>query len=368
MTCDRQLPQTTGPSRALSSGATLVVALVLLLAEAMPACGHPINVAYANIEIGSEGVLVALSLNLFELDLLLGLDRNADAHVDQRELELAQDRVAAYLSKRVAVTANGQSVAPRSEALRVVRGADGKDLLEATLQFAAKPSSSYSIRCEPLTDLGPDHRTLAKIRYRGRTEQFIFQKDVTYQSAPRSFAEVFAQFLELGVVHIFTGYDHILFLLGLLLAATTLLEAVKIVTAFTIAHSVTLALAALGLMSPPSRIVEAGIALSIVYVAAENLFLRKPGRRWVVSFFFGLVHGFGFATVLREMDLERTNLVSSLFSFNLGVELGQLAIVVVLLPVLALLRRVRAFPLVAKAASAGILAQGLWWLYERALV
>jgi len=360
--------QIIAPTRHLVVRAALAATCALLLALAKLAFAHPINVAYANIEIGSDGVSIALSLNLFELDLLLGLDRDADARVDQRELDLAQDRVAEYLSKRVSVTADGKLAPLSHEALRVTRGVDGKDLIEATLQFAGKASSSYVIRCEPLTDLGSDHRTLAKIQYRGRTEQFIFQKDVTYQNAPRTFAEDFGQFLELGVVHIFTGYDHILFLLGLLLAATTLLEAIKIVTAFTIAHSVTLALAALGIMAPPPRIVEAGIALSIVYVAAENLFLRKHTRRWVVSFFFGLVHGFSFANVLREMDLARASLVASLFSFNLGVELGQLAIVVIMLPVLALLRRVHSFPIVVKVASAGILAQGLWWLYERVLV
>ena len=340
----------------------------MLIALAKPAFSHPINVAFADIAVGAEGVTVALSLNLFELDLLLGLDRNADARIDQAELQQSENRVVEYLSKRVVVTANGSTLPVTAESLRVRRGSDGKDLLSATLRFAAERPATYTIRCEPLTDLGADHRTLAKISYHGRTEEFIFQKDVTYQSVPQTFGAAFVQFLGLGVVHIFTGYDHILFLLGLLLAATTLLDAVKIVTAFTLAHSATLALAALGIVTPPARIVEAGIALSIVYIAVENLVLRNHGGRWIVSFCFGLVHGFGFANVLREMDLERSSLISSLFSFNIGVELGQLAIVALMLPALAALRRIRAFPLLMRLASAAILLQGLWWLYERALI
>lgn len=339
----------------------------MLFAVATPAFSHPINVAYANIVIGGEGVTVTLSLNLFELDLVLGLDRDADARVDQGELHLAENRVVEYLSKRVIVAADDKTLPMTAEALRVTPGSDGKDLLEATLRFAAERPATYTIRCEPLTDLGSDHRTLAKISYHGQTEQFIFQKGVTYQSVPQTFTEVFAQFLKLGVIHIFTGYDHVLFLLGLLLTATTLLDAVKIVTAFTVAHSVTLALAVLGIATPPARIVEAGIALSIVYIAVENLVSQNHRWRWVVSLCFGLVHGFGFANVLREMDLERSSLVSSLFSFNIGVELGQLAIVVLMLPALTVLRRARAFPVMMKVASAVILVQGLWWFYKRAL-
>ena len=340
---------------------------MFLLLAAGPASSHPLNVAYADIAVDAEGVTVALSLNLFELDLLLGLDRDANAHVEQDELLQSETRVVEYLSRHVTVAADDKAVPMKAESLRVTRGADGKDLLEARLRFPAAGAANFTIRCEPLTEAGSDHRTLAKISYRGRSEQFIFQKGAVYRSAPQTLGEVFVQFAALGVVHIFTGYDHVLFLLGLLLAATTLLDAIKIVTAFTIAHSVTLALAALGIVTPPARAVEAGIAFSIVYVAVENLAWRKHDWRWVVSFFFGLVHGFGFANVLREMDLERGSLVVSLFSFNIGVELGQLAIVVLLLPALALLRRARAFPAMVNVASVFILAQGLWWFYQRAL-
>jgi hydrogenase/urease accessory protein HupE len=253
------------------------------------------------------------------------------------------------------------------EALRVTAGADGKDLLVASLHFPARHTGRLTIRCEPLTELGPDHRTLAKISIDRHVEQFVFEKGAIYHARQRSIVEALGQFVQLGVVHIFTGYDHLLFLLGLLLATSSLLDAVKVVTAFTVAHSVTLTLAVLGVVTPPNRVVEAGIALSIVYVAIENLAFGKRGRRWLVSLSFGLVHGFGFANVLQEMDLARSSLVSSLLSFNVGVELGQVAVVLLLLPLLAWLRRDRHFPAVLFVASGLILMQGLWWFYERAL-
>src|SRR5208283_4694524 len=147
------------------------------------------------------------------------------------------------------------------------------------------------------------------------------------------------RFLRLGIEHIFTGYDHIAFLLALLLLGGRFVDLVKIVTSFTIAHSVTLALAALGLLNPPSRWVEALIAVSIIAVAAENLWVLRgaPGasarvavalrHRWRITFAFGLVHGFGFASALQELRLPRSALVAGLVSFNLGVEVGQVTIV-----------------------------------------
>jgi hypothetical protein len=140
---------------------------------------------------------------------------------------------------------------------------------------------------------------------------------------------------------------------------------IKIVTAFTVAHSITLALATLNLVSIPGRIVESGIALSIMYIAAENLFFKKFDRRWIVTFFFGLVHGFGFASALSEIHLSRNLLATALFSFNLGVEVGQVAIVALLLPVLWYLARQSYNALVIRCCSGVIFLLGSYWLWER---
>ena len=186
------------------------------------------------------------------------------------------------------------------------------------------------------------------------------------------------RFLRLGVDHIFTGYDHLAFLLALLLLGGRFLDLVKIVTSFTIAHSLTLALAALGVVHPPARWVEALIAASIVAVAAENLWALRagPGRsehvasairhRWRLTFLFGLVHGFGFASALQELGLPRAALVAALVSFNLGVEVGQLTVVALAFPVLSWLRSLRHFlPRGPRLLSAAIAAFGLVLLVLR---
>ena len=172
-------------------------------------------------------------------------------------------------------------------------------------------------------------------------------------------------FLALGIEHIFTGYDHLLFLVGLLLLGGRFWSLVKIVTAFTVAHSVTLILAALGVIHVSSRIVEPAIALSIAYVGAENLFLKSTDRRWMIAFAFGLIHGFGFASILREMGLPKEGLVLSLLSFNVGVEIGQMAVVAVVLPIVLLVRRQSWQRWAVNAASLAIAGMGLYWFVAR---
>jgi HupE / UreJ protein len=186
------------------------------------------------------------------------------------------------------------------------------------------------------------------------------------------------RFLRLGVEHIFTGYDHIAFLLALLLLGGRFFDLVKIVTSFTIAHSVTLALAALGILNPPSRIVEALIAASIIAVAGENLWVLRGAKggservasalrhRWRITFAFGLVHGFGFASALKELNLPRSALVAGLVSFNLGVEVGQVTIVALAFPLLAWLGSLRGFqPMGPRLLSGAIAVFGLVLLVLR---
>jgi len=195
-----------------------------------------------------------------------------------------------------------------------------------------------------------------------------------------------AQFLTYGregVWHIWTGFDHVLFLLSLLLPAVrvrrdgagqpaasfraSFTDVAKIVTAFTVAHSITLSLAALGVVSPPSRWVESAIALSVVLVALNNLFPVVAGGRWVAAFAFGLIHGFGFAGALADLGLPPGSLALSLAGFNLGVESGQLALVAVFLPFAFALRDTAVYRRVALAGGSAVIAViALGWLVERA--
>jgi len=187
---------------------------------------------------------------------------------------------------------------------------------------------------------------------------------------PREGASPFWRFLELGVEHIWTGYDHLLFLFALLVVCRTFRSIAAIITCFTLAHSLTLALATFDLVTLPSRWVEAAIAASIVFVGLENLWQRgvEPRSRWALTFCFGLVHGFGFASVLRDLGVGAgtSGILLPLFTFNLGVELGQIAIAAVVLPVVWRLRRSETFVRFGvPAISTLVTAAGLYWLLER---
>ncbi|PYM57157.1 MAG: hypothetical protein DMD77_13100, partial [Candidatus Rokuibacteriota bacterium] len=163
-----------------------------------------------------------------------------------------------------------------------------------------------------------------------------------------------------------TGYDHLLFLVALLLRGGRLVSVLKIITAFTVAHSVTLALAVFGLVTIPDRVVEPVIAASIVWVALENLLLRSaPSQRWLVSFLFGLVHGFGFASAIDTLALPRARLALALLGFNLGVEAGQAIVVVFLLPLLLWMRRSMWEPWMMRVASLAVALVGTAWLVQR---
>jgi HupE/UreJ protein len=233
------------------------------------------------------------------------------------------------------------------------------------------PPKELTIRDDLFDVLGNDYHTIANIQWSGGSQQFVFLPDarearvIVSDGAGRGAGG----FLVLGIEHILTGYDHLLFLLALILRGGNVLSLLKIITAFTVAHSVTLALAALNIVMLPERLVEATIALSIAYVAAENLFMRKAvSHRWAVSFVFGLVHGFGFSNVLRDLGLPQEGLIWSLLSFNLGVEAGQGIAVLVAVPILFWLRRFKWEPRAVIATSVVVLAVGLALFVERALL
>jgi hydrogenase/urease accessory protein HupE len=181
------------------------------------------------------------------------------------------------------------------------------------------------------------------------------------------------RYLVAGIEHIFLGYDHIAFLVAIVLWARRLLPVIKIVTAFTIAHSITLSLAALQIVVIPSGIVEPAIAASIVFVAVENFFSRNVDGRWRITFVFGLIHGFGFAGALREFGLPPNAVVPALAAFNIGVEIGQVAIVSIVVPLLIVLDRLFAIdrskvaraPSLVYALSALIAVLGGYWLLTR---
>jgi hydrogenase/urease accessory protein HupE len=180
--------------------------------------------------------------------------------------------------------------------------------------------------------------------------------------------QIMRKFGEAGVEHIVTGYDHICFLLALILWAHRVLPVVKIVTAFTVSHSITLSLAALDIFELPTNLTESLIAASIIFVALENFYSRNVDGRWIVTFLFGFIHGFGFASGLKELNVQQTTIVPALASFNIGVELGQIGVVLIVLPILLYIDRHtkgKRHAMLVYAGSTIIALFGLYWLLER---
>jgi hypothetical protein len=248
------------------------------------------------------------------------------------------------------------------------------------------PAAQLAVAYTLFADLDPQHRGLLNLRALGLARSAVLDPQAGAQRFDLSQANRWSQFADYGregVWHIWIGFDHILFLLSLLLPAVMLWRAsrwhavddfraafwdvFRIVTSFTVAHSITLTLAALHVVALPSRLVESAIAASVVVAALNNLKPLVQGRRWIVAFGFGLVHGFGFASVLSELGLPSDALVLALVGFNLGVELGQLAIVVLFLPLAYSLRRSAFYRRAVMAGgSAAIALIATVWLVERA--
>jgi hydrogenase/urease accessory protein HupE len=284
----------------------------------------------------------------------------------------ARDQIVELVRQKISIAADGQScVAGQGQ---VLPPDVDTDKVTVVVDFAcARPIRDLRVRDDTFDVFGADHHTLAKVDAGGEIHQFALEpahRDarVTVAASGAS-GEGGTSFFLLGVHHILSGWDHLLFLLALLLRGGTVLTILKIVTAFTVAHSATLALAVLDVVTLPSRLVESVIALSIAFAAAENFVPRRAfSARWAVAFAFGLVHGFGFAEALRELSLPRAGLAATLVGFNLGVEAGQALVVALAWPLLIYLGRASCGPLLTRACAVMILVIGLALFVERAFV
>lgn len=282
-----------------------------------------------------------------------------------KTLKVDAVKLATQINKKISITADGKTCpAERNTGL--------------TQDFRCDHDPvALNIRDDLADVLGTTHHVIALITWQGGSQSFSFSdqtrvavitmQPVTVATAPTvTSTQSVSSFFFLGVEHIITGYDHLLFLLALILCGGSLVQLLKIITAFTLAHSLTLAAAALNIITLPSVLVEAVIALSIAYVAFENLFPRYAiSRRWTISLLFGLMHGFGFSSVLREIGLPQENLIWSLLNFNLGVEAGQLLAVVIVLPGLFWLRKTAWEAKTVRIISAIVMAVGIALFIER---
>lgn len=365
----------------------------LLLALALPAAwAHKPSDSYLTIEIKAATIEGRWDIALRDLDFALTLDADGNGELTWGEVRARHADIAAYAREHLRVTADDKPCTLDVGAQQIDEHTDGNySVLPLTLTCEALSQGTparVALTYTLFADLDPQHRGLLNLVARGASRTAVLgpqQATQSFELGELSRWRQFTDYVREGVGHIWIGIDHILFLLSLLLPSVLVWQAaskkwqavnrfgeafvdvLKVVTAFTLAHSITLSLAALGVIELPSRLVESVIAASIIVAALNNIWPRVIGRLWMVAFGFGLMHGFGFASVLADLGLPRDALVLALVGFNVGVELGQLAIVIVFLPLAYALRRsafYRRWVMVGGSVVISLLAAV--WLVERA--
>ena len=357
-------------------GGVILAALFSLL-PLRDAAAHDPGLSSLTIRPSTNSLQATLTLAVKDAAQLAELDENHDGTVTQVEFARGRRQLDTAVARQVLIAADCKVAKHKSIRSRL----DENNNVEVRLDFGPVVFSSLEIQSNLIASLPLGHRQYFQVQdLRGKT---IFGRllsaaaDPVTVQMPHTSASMaafetvrsFANFLSLGVKHILTGYDHLLFLLGLLIVARGFVSALTIITSFTIAHSITLAVATLHFVQIPSRIVEPLIAASIVFVGVENLLRGDiPNARRMVPFGFGLIHGFGFASALREAGIGSgaDGIVLPLISFNLGVELGQIMVAAVVLPIIWKLRENPMFVARwAPACSAAVVVLGSFWFVER---
>jgi hypothetical protein len=322
--------------------------LAALLCVVSVAQAHDVSRSDSKITIEGREVHVTLTLNVTEL-----------RHPARSVYDVVREHY--FLSS---------PVAPESIKLESETPIGGPlDQLKILYVFA-QDVTKLEVRSTLYQVMPADHQHMMNVRLNGNVHQAILDsrtEQASFSGAQATKLQTLWRFTRLGVEHIFTGYDHLAFLLGLLVATATLGSLVRIITSFTIAHSITLALATFNVVLLPTRLTESLIAVSIAYVAAENLLDFRIMKRYYITFFFGLIHGFGFSNVLREMDLPKPSLALSLFSFNAGVEIGQITFVLLIFPLVQDLVS-SGWKRLKPAVSVGVACLAVYWFVQRAFL
>jgi HupE / UreJ protein len=370
---------------------------------ALPVWAHKPSDSYLTLKVEENRISGQWDIALRDLDFALGLDADGDGAITWGELKARHADIAAYAAARLSVKVDSRVCKLQAGVQQVDEHTDGAyTVLPFELACTLQPGrgGELSVGYSLFADLDPQHRGLLKLQTAAdvRTAVLVPQRLAdapaqVFALAQASAWQAFVGYLREGVWHIWIGFDHILFLLSLLLPAVgsyvltsqvrtqlaapaawtpaarfapVFWDVLRVVTAFTVAHSITLSLATLGWVSLPSKLVESAIAASVVLAAVNNVWPVFLGKRWIVAFVFGLIHGFGFASVLAELGLPQEALALALLGFNVGVELGQLAIVAVFLPLAYALRHTRFYKRgVLWAGSLLVAAIALAWLVER---
>lgn len=367
--------------------------IILLLVIAGPAFAHKPSDSYLTLSTrGAEAPFdVRWDIALRDLNQAIGLDSNQNGEITWGELRSRSEAVSTYASSRLAIRATSESHRAQCPLeFRQLLFDEHIDGGYAVLKFVAacpQRAEQVVIDYRLLFDVDPNHRGLLEVSNGSSGSARVLSAEhpsASIDLQSYSSLQQLRAFIGEGIWHIWHGYDHILFLFTLLLPAVvifrsghwearesvrdSLLDVTKVVTAFTIAHSVTLFLAVRGFVHLPSRLIESAIALTVLLGALNNLFPVVRERRWAVAFCFGLIHGFGFGSVLTDLGLQRWQLGVALIGFNLGVEAGQFALVLLLVPLAYCVRGTRLYRQALMPAGAiviGLLA--IYWFASRAV-
>ncbi len=344
----------------------------------------------------TELVFTLDTLSLIEL--LPDIDSNKNWVLEKSELKKDRHHIEELITEGLTLDKNNKEVTPKVENMKLVKK-ENKEFVSTTLIFPAFSPGDTIVYNDGFyfNDTGANYVDLISADLMGQTSEAVIQgKERTWtilltevqqeqgqgqttqpdtgtvqdqakaaKPVEKSATSTWFSFFKLGTLHILTGYDHLLFLFALLLRKQTFKQYAAIVTSFTIAHSITLSLAVLGWITLPSRFVEAVIAFSICYVAAENIFRKEIRHRWTITFLFGLIHGLGFASILREMSIPKSHLAVALLNFNLGIEAVQLSLVLLLLPLLSFMFKLKSSRKIVIYGSYAIVAMGAIWLIQR---
>jgi len=363
-----------------------ILLILVWLLFTLPAWAHKPSDSYLSLSVQTNHIEGQWDIALRDLADAIGLDSDGNGELTWGEVRNKHDEIRAYALSRLALSTDQQACTTQVLEQLIDHHTDGA---YSVLRFRSNcdaPIERLAVDYRLLFEIDAQHKGLLRLTQGGQTSTAIFGRELPTQEfslAKRSFWTECMQFIHEGIWHIWMGFDHVLFLLALLLPsvliraegrwqaagdfASVCRNVVGIVTAFTMAHSLTLSLATLDIIQLPSRLVESTIAASVVLAGLGNLYPMMMSRRWIIAFGFGLIHGFGFAAILTDLGLPQDSLLLSLVSFNIGVEIGQLAIVAAFLPLAYLVRRSWSYPrLVLTGGSLAVIAIALVWFTERA--
>lgn len=362
------------------------IVVVCLAVASAHAWAHQANDSWLSFTCTNGTVIGQWDLSVSDLDTALGLDDNDDGNISEDELQAHNDAILAFVLPHLRVNTDGVSRNIQVTGHKLQSHLNGIYVAFLLNTDAPAIPQTLQVTCDLFYDLNPQFLNRLSLDADGQQRTMNLTIDAptqTFELSKPKMATQFFAFVREGIWHIWSGFDHILFLLALLLPSVlwreenawkpvgefrkALVNVLKVVTSFTVAHSITLSLATLGVVHLPSRLTESMIAASVVIAAANNIFPLFTRREWMVAFGFGLIHGFGFASGLSDMGITRENLAITVLGFNLGVEVGQLAIVSAFLPVAYALRLSWIYPrIVLAGGSCGIVLVAAVWLIERA--